>query len=68
MVPFDICYFDHINRYHIIARSLLDYVGCVGSWVLWVVWVSGYVSEWVAWVENLRGSRGLCGPIKFWHG
>ena len=28
-------------------RSLLNYVGCVGSWV-----------AWMAWVENLRGLRG----------
>ena len=38
-------------------RSLLNYVGCVGSWVAWVAWV--------AWVENLRGLRG---SIKFWGG
>ena len=39
-------------------RSLLNYVVCVDSWVAWVACI--------AWVENLHGSCGLRGSIKFW--
>ena len=39
-------------------QSLLNYAGCVGSWVVWVAWVRGYVEAWVAWVKVWRGWRG----------
>ena len=59
MVPFDICYFDHINRSHIIARSLLNYVGCVGRVGEWVRECVGGVGRkfagvtWVVWAYKI---------------